>query len=1258
MFEILEEHISALSDADLRTVVARLALAELRKKGCPMSAVTAGGNQDAPDGGLDVRVDVRGALGAADFVPRGQTGFQVKKPDMSAKAIDKEMRPKGTLRAVIGELAAADGAYIIVSAQGSLADGALKARKKAMRDAVADLAGHDALHLDFYDRRRLATWVNDYPGVVAWTRERIGRPLAGWRSIGDWSDTGVAEETDYLVGSKTCLIDERSKEREKLSMGDGIARLREVLGQAGQCVRLIGLSGLGKTRLVQALFEDKVGDAPLDPGLAVYTDYSEDTDPTARDMARSLVSEGRRAILIVDNCNPATHAEVARICSASGSTVSLITVEYDVRDDEPERTEVFRLEPTAPELVATWLATIFPGISQVDRERIAEFSNGNFRVARALAETMGKGDTLGQLKSRDLFLRIFEQRNSPDQALLHAAEDLALLYSYDGEDSSAAGELAALGHLRGVTPAQLYAATAELRRRGVVQSRGRWRAILPHAIANPLATHALQRIPPDDFDAFCAGLAPRMLKSLSRRLGMLHDSLEAQAAVARWLRSDGPLGDLFALGQAGFDILANIAPVAPDAVLAKLEVELDGPNGAKILAPDMSERGQWIGLIKALAYEAHLFEDAAALLARFVAAQLQGQNYNAADDSFTELFHLYLSGTRATPAQRRAVVSQMAWSGDPELSKCAGAALEALLEASRFASTSTFDFGARSRDWGWHPTINKDVWDWFDEAIALAVGLAAILPDSRAILGRQVRSLWNYAACHNAIEQAASHFLKSGAWLEGWLGLRAVRKFDSKEVPAKLRKRLDRLIERLQPVDLLNQARAVVLNRNTSGYDIVDGEPDDDDVMRPWNKASALAKDIGKALAGDPAQRAIAVEEVIREHNAPRAFEFGFGLGEGADSLEAMWDELAAAFRPIAEAARDATVLRGFLAGAHQRDPDFCNPVLDAIVDDPLLSQHLPFFQARIGVDDLGIARMRDAIARGAVSTHSFWAIANGSVGEAPPDALANLLEDIASLDGGVERALDILHMYFYRDRELKRDRHAGLVACGRSLLLRADFAKKATFRDYGLKAIVRVCLDGEGGRDTMRGVCRAVRAGLDTIRVSSSDLQHLLKGLFQVHPEIALDEFLLPTPTRRSRQLFEIGNGLSTPIAAVDVGDLAQWADLDPGVRYPLLAGSLSLFNERHDEDAGELSPLFLTLLDSAPDKAAFLGDFWERLHPRSYGGSLADVLERRRERIKPLEKHDNAGVRQWVADMQPEFERLLAAERKRDRQKEESFE
>ncbi|MEL7688735.1 hypothetical protein AAG596_14340 [Citromicrobium bathyomarinum] len=1254
MFDIVGSDIAALGDADLRTLVARLVLAELGEQGLPLSGATAGGNQDAPDGGIDVRVEVAQPMPAPDFVPRAVTGFQVKKPNMTASAISAEMRPKDVLRSVIGDLADAGGAYIIVSAQGSVADAPLAARRKAMRDALKGHPNAAKLHVDFYDRERVATWASQYPGVAAWIRSRLGRELSGWRPIGDWTESQVTVGTPYLCDDRACLIDEGSKKREKLTIADGIARLRQQLSQPRHAIRLIGLSGLGKTRLAQALFETGLGYAPLDPSLAIYTDYSEETTPTAREIARRLVDTDQRAILIVDNCNPATHAELARICAGDVGQVSLLTVEYDVRDDEPERTEVFRLESASPALVEEWLKQNFDHISQVDRGRIASFSDGNFRVARALAETLKRGETLGQLKNRELFERIFQQRNAPDQALLFAAEDLALLYSFDGEDTSPEGELAAIGQARGVTAAHLYSHVAELRRRGIIQSRGRWRAILPHAIANPLAGYALERIPPADFDAFCLALSTRMLKSLSRRLGYLHDNDAAGAAVARWLKSDGPLGDLFALGEPGLEIIRNIAPVSPEAVLAKIDGEIAGPNGARILSTDNRLRGQWISLVKTLAYDPSLFEEAATLLARFVVAEPEGHNHNSASRPFGELFHLHLSGTRATPDQRRDMIRSFARQNDPALKACASRALDHLLETNHFMSSSHLDFGARPRDFGWEPSINGEIFDWHEAAIDLAIELADHIPNVSGVLANNVRGLWRYPSLHNALERACTAFTMDGPWIDGWLSFRAALRYEGKAMPHGVKARLLGIIDRLKPSDLLNRARASVLTRSAGGFDLADSEHAD--VVSSWRLAAQQAVDLGKAFAGDTDLLATFLPELFSETSPQRAGEFGKGLAEGAGDVPSLWSTLIAAFEAMPPEARNPTVLGGFLAGA-ARDFQFTRTALDGVAENPAMVGKLSFLQARVGINDEAIARLSAALDAGKIEASDFYQIANGVVRDAPGALLAPLLRKIATLPGGTGVAFDILHMHQSCAQD---DGHAldpDLINCGRALLRSADFSEEGRLGDYGVAEVAEICLAGPEGEDDARIVCKKLRAGLDDYSLWAHKLGRLMQALFEAQPMIALDEFLLGDDDDDDDSL-TLRFDLHSPVEEVDTAILRAWSDMDPVARYPLVGRSLSLFLGKEFEEEVGLSRKFLELLDHAPDRAQFLGELYRRIHPSGWSGSLAAILERRRAMLEPLASHEDPAVRAWLTDQDKWLGDWIKAERARETESEEAFE
>jgi hypothetical protein len=69
MLEITGDHIALLSDGDLRNLIGLLCEADLRKRGLPTSVVTWGGEQDAKDGGIDVRVALPVGTPIEGFVP-------------------------------------------------------------------------------------------------------------------------------------------------------------------------------------------------------------------------------------------------------------------------------------------------------------------------------------------------------------------------------------------------------------------------------------------------------------------------------------------------------------------------------------------------------------------------------------------------------------------------------------------------------------------------------------------------------------------------------------------------------------------------------------------------------------------------------------------------------------------------------------------------------------------------------------------------------------------------------------------------------------------------------------------------------------------------------------------------------------------------------------------------------------------------------------------------------------------------------------
>lgn len=169
--------------------------------------------------------------------------------------------------------------------------------------------------------------------------------------------------------------------------------------------------------------------------------------------------------------------------------IDVATRIIDVADDEPEETHVFRLGGASHTIVEDILERHAPAVSEIDRRRIAEFSGGNACIALALAKTVFKHGSFGSLSDIDLFKKLFQQNRGTNEALLRAAEVCSLAYSFDGETLDGPdAELPVLASLIDICAATLYRFVVELLQRDLAQGRGKWRAVLPQAVANGLTT--------------------------------------------------------------------------------------------------------------------------------------------------------------------------------------------------------------------------------------------------------------------------------------------------------------------------------------------------------------------------------------------------------------------------------------------------------------------------------------------------------------------------------------------------------------------------------------------------------------------------------------------------------------------------------------------------------------------------------------------------------------------------------------------------
>ena len=1257
ILEVTGDQIAQLTDTDLRTLVGYLCEREVRGHGhCP-SAVTWGGHQNASDGGVDVRVALSAGAAISGYVPKAATAFQVKAQKMPRGEILEEMAPDGVVLPSIIELATNGGAYIIVSSEGSLSDTSLKNRKAAMAEAVEGLPSISSLTLDFYDRRRIATWVNLHAGLVPWVRERLGLPLSGWRPFEDWSSSPASVDAPYLLDAQTRLIGPSITNVDGLNAEQALTMLRDILAKPKGVVRLVGLSGVGKTRLIQALFDDRIGVRALPRSDALYTDISDEPDPVPQEMLSRLISMGHRVVLIVDNCGIDLHRKLAaKISSSTDCLLSVITVEYDINDDEPQDTDIFKLEPASPDLIEKMLEDRYPAIAPPSRHVIARFSEGNSRVAFALAETAKRGESLAQLKDTDLFERLFHQQKAPSAELLDAAKACALLYSFDGQTlEGSESELAPLAMLAGQSVDTVHKNVAELHRRQLVQKRSKWRAILPHALANRLAKRALEDIPIQRIEtAIVDGSSARMLRSFSRRIGYLHDDERAIALAAKWFTAGGLLEQLGKLNTLGEEIFENVAPVNPAATLAFIE-ETAEKNEDWFFSEQNRNKVQILRAIRSIAYESGLFERCAALLKRFVLNEAPGGRESAVDP-LKSLFSLYLSGTHASAAQRAAVINALLESSVAAEQELGLTLLGEMLKTSHFTSHYSFEFGAWKRDFGLHPASGGQVRDWYMQVIEIS--RAAEASGSR-LSGRVRRVMANHVAdllrigMLDEVIALARAFTGNSGWPEGWIGVRnAVRRGNGKLSEFALKK-LEQLEKRLRPSDLAGMIRSYALSPEWSALDIAD--LDEDEELKPLEarqKVHDVCTDLGQQLAADLMQLDALLPEIVASDSS-KTFALGRGLATGCASIAECWSRLRDEFLKIPEGKRQAQLLSGFLASAVAHSAEETESLLDEILADPRLNPYLLYWQANAGVNVKAFERLMKALAIDTVPVSSFGLLANGRAHEGLDDEqLRQILRGITGKDGGNSVATQILGMRVFGKLSDKLPITESLKATGREFLAKVELEKGAHF-DHMIGHIIEVSFDKQEYEDQARAFCSRILSEIRRWNVYAWDLSETITALTKTSPVVILDmlvEQAAGADGTGQRVFQDIRNERACPLDHIADDVWMAWAAKRPETRYERLARVMRFSNSGDEDHADGWSYAAMRLIEVAPEPERILDTFLQRFRPNGWSGSLADTLATRTPLIDALKHHSKPEVAAWANGHAPAFAAHVDRERARE--------
>ncbi|NOJ68197.1 hypothetical protein [Acinetobacter indicus] len=542
--------------------------------------------------------------------------------------------------------------------------------------------------------------------------------LEGWQRYDDWSNTKDKVEAEYLVDEDIKVIVPKDFNKNEISVIDGINAIREKLSVGGTSIRLVGLSGVGKTRFAQAIFDDRVGINSIEIKKVWYCDFGDSPNPQPQHFVEDLIQKKQPYILIVDNCGQDTHGNLTR--KIKDTQISLLTIEYDVQDDLPESTQVYKLKPNSTEIIKKVIERHYPHINDLNARKIAEFSGGNYRLALAVASNIERSDNLALLTSSELFERLFWQRGQRDDELYKVAQNFALVYSFNLEDEGEENsEVDYLSKFARVDSYDAIEKIEELKSKDIVQQRGKWRAILPHVLVNHLAKECISSRLLKHLDEFIQNMPSRLQTSCIKRLSYLHDVPKVQELVTSWFSSNGWLGEKLLNDEYDLQDLVKfrlLAHITEDQVLQLLEQKHHtDPSFLTRENPHFVEISR---LVRSLAYQPHNFKKAFELLIYFAKDEKEEERNNSIRDLVTSLFRLYTSETMADLEQKKEVLTQLQIK--PEY--------ESILLDSLAKALSFYDYGffvresfdnSQANEYGYQPKTYGEIWSWIEFLLSL-----------------------------------------------------------------------------------------------------------------------------------------------------------------------------------------------------------------------------------------------------------------------------------------------------------------------------------------------------------------------------------------------------------------------------------------------------------------------------------------------------------------------------------------------------------
>ena len=1234
-FTVSGEHIATLTERTLVTLLRRLLSVEAQENGIPASAIHVASCINTPDGGEDGRIAWTGRPDRTPFLPSRLCVFQLKAGKIGPAAAGHDLvSGNGEVKPLVRSAIEAHGSYIMLCAQ-QYVQRAIEAREARIRDVIRDagLTVNDH-QIDFRDADQIAAWVNCHPAVATWVRETTQPGLIGpFRSWSHWAGHPEHDDSPWV-------------QDERLAVLDG--NMRTSIAQPRSVVRVVGRSGIGKTRLVLEALGPPDDDEPPLHSLSDFVLYAVESEVGAErlnETVKSLADGRNRAIVVVDECVPETHRRLSNMVMRRGSRLSLVTI-----DDEPATGTQDQKTLNVAEAPFSVTETIIDRIPHVrhreDQLRLARFCRGFPKIAIWVARSWGSVP-MARVTDDDVIDAFVLGRRPRDRELL--LKSAALLATFglvyrEPPTASQLGEIATLG--RSLEECDLRFAVDDLCRRGVVQSRGRAVLLQPRPVATSLAERQWQEWSQAEWDNVLAGdTSPNLKVSAAEQLALLNTTDTAHQVTDYVCRPDGPFDGFAQLSRSAHaEVLKNLAKIAPAVVAERIERALDDIGDLTKIVGDV--RRQFVWALETIAFDPKTFKDGARLLLRLASAENESISNNATG-CFRNLFLVVLGATGADGDTRLSFLQEIEGTADAATCVVIVEALSAGSETENFMRITGAEApGSRPAFESWRPTTEDAAATYITGCVTGLICFAARDDHSSAIARDQLADRLRPLVAHGFIDVVETAVDRVMGTVDQWP--RALEElghfllYDSPGMDPGVTERVTTLIAKLQPKNLESRVRFLVTDMP---WDYPCDEKLDFAVQeqRQRDDVCALARD----LVARPTVLTGFLPQLSRG-NQRMAFCFGHAIAQFSHTPLQWLEPMISAVSDVPEAERNHSVLSGFVVGIAKPFAADVVAFKDRAALSSELAPALPPICRHLGITPSDIILVLRALNEELL--HPFqlalWC-AGGVLDKVPAPAVCPLIDAMLVHSAeGFAVAIELMGTYAHGTPD-KLNGFRSQIQSAAANVTRWSTPQGHRIADHYFEQIMTWMLDkGREDPDACSTALTLARGLVDIDRYDETKvINPVVPKLLSGFPEIAwplVGHAIVSDPRHTRRFQHLLGNVHSfkerenPSLLSLPEDTLFSWCHAHPD-HAPCFVASILPFLTTYDADASNRSihPVMTRILNEFGDRDDVHRAIGRNIASYSWSGSMTRYYALYEQPMRALLTHRQAPVRGWAKRM-----------------------